>query len=77
MRASCKIIKNVMGSAAETEIASAWSNAQEAIPIRNTLEALGHKQPPTPIRVDNSTAVAFASIELKQKRSKEVCMQFY
>ena len=73
----CKIIKSVLGSAAECEIASAYMNAQEAVPMRNTLEELGHHQPPTPIQVDNTTALGFIKKQIKQKRSKAIDMRFY
>ena len=43
-----KILCPVMGSAAEAEIASSYTNGQEAIPIRTTLKEMGHPQPPTP-----------------------------
>jgi hypothetical protein len=72
-----KIIRNVMGSAAEAEIASSYTNGQEAIPIRTTLEEMGHPQPPTPMQVDNSTAEGFANETIKQKRSKAIDMRFY
>ena len=50
-----KIIKNVMSSAAESEIGALFMNAKIAIPMRITLEELGHPQPPTPIKTDNTT----------------------
>ena len=51
-----KILHNVMASAAESEIGATFHNGQKAVPIRTTLQELGHPQPPTPIRVDNFTA---------------------
>ena len=51
--------------------------AQESIPIITSLEELGYKQPPTPIQVDNTTAVGFANREIKQKISKAIDMRFY
>ena len=72
-----KIIKLVMASAAEAEIGASFIAAQESIPIINCLEELGHKQPPTPIQVDNTTAVGFANKTIKQKRSKAIDMRFY
>ena len=45
--------------------------------IRTTLEELGHTQPPTPMQVDNTTAVGFANNNIKQKRSKAIYMRFY
>ena len=72
-----KIIKLVMVSAAEAEIGASFMAAQEAIPVLTCLEELGHKQPPTPIQVDNTTAVSFGNQQIKQKRSKAIDMRFY
>ena len=68
---------NVLGSAAEAEIGATYINAQESVPIRTTLEEMGHPQPPTPIQVDNTTAVGFANHTIKQKRSKAIDMRYY
>jgi hypothetical protein len=73
----CQILRNVMASAAESEVGALFLNAQDAIPIRNTLIELGHPQPPTPIQTDNSTAAGFANDTIKQKRSKAIDMRFY
>ena len=48
------VIKVVTSSAAEAEIAGVFTNMKEAVALRNTLEEMGHPQPPTPIQVDNS-----------------------
>jgi hypothetical protein len=73
----CQILRNVMASAAEAEVGALFVNAQDAVPIRNTLIELGHPQPPTPIQTDNSTAAGFANDTIKQKRSKAMDMRFY
>ena len=73
----CKILKSIMASAAETEIASTFENGQAAVPIRTALIEMGHPQPATPMQVDNSTAVGFANNTIKQKRSKAIDMRFY
>ena len=73
---SC-IMSNVMGSAAEVEIGSAYINDQEAVPIRTLLLKLGHPQPSTPTQVDNSTVDGFSNDTIKQKRSKAIDMRFY
>ncbi len=52
-----KILKAVMSSAAKVELGALYINAREAIPMRHLLEEMGHKQPPTPIQTDNSTAL--------------------
>jgi len=66
-----------MSSAAEAETGALFMNAQEAIPIRRCLTELGHEQPATRIRTDNSTACGFANGTIKQKRSKSFDMRFY
>ena len=66
----CKLLRHVVASSAEVETAGLFFNAQSAVPIRQALIALGHPQPPTPLKSDNSTAVNFANKSLRQKRSK-------
>ena len=61
-------MKNVMASAAEAEMGALFVNGQEAIILRTTLEELGHIQPPTPIKTDNSTASGIASKSIRQHR---------
>ena len=65
-----KVIKGVMDSAAEAEVAAIHMNAHEAVPIRQCLEEMGYPQPATRVRTDNATAKGFANITIKQKRSK-------
>jgi hypothetical protein len=66
----CKTVRGVMASAAETETGGVYGNAQEAIACRTSLLALGHPQPPTPLKTDNSTANSFAHANIRQRRSK-------
>jgi hypothetical protein len=66
----CKTIRNVMASAAESETGGVFGNAQEAIACRISLLALGHPQPATPLKTDNSTAHSFVHANIKQRRSK-------
>ena len=66
-----------MSSAAEVEIGASFIAAQEGVPIITCLQELGHKYPPVPIQVDNTAAVGFANITIKQKRSKAIDMRFY
>jgi hypothetical protein len=51
-----KILKAVMSSAAEAELCALYINACKAVPMRQLPEEMGHKQPKTPIKTDNSTA---------------------
>ena len=55
------IMRHVMAPAAEAKFGAKFINGQEYIPIRVTLEELGHPQLPTPICVDKSTAASFAN----------------
>ena len=73
----CKIMTNIMASAAEVEIASIFVNLKEACPTRTCLIEMGHPQPSTPVCVDNTTAVSLVQRTLKQKRSKAMDMRFY
>jgi len=61
----------------EAETAGLFHNAQRTIPIRRILIALGHSQPPTPIKTDNSTAHGFTYDNINQKRSKSWDMRYY
>ena len=72
-----KVIKGVMGSAAEAEVAAIHLNAKEAIPMRQCLEEMGHEQPATRIRTDNATAKGFVNNSIKQRRSKTFDRQFW
>ena len=38
---------------------------------------MGHPQPPTPMEVDNETAIGFLKSTMKKKRSKAIDMRFY
>ena len=66
-----------MASAAEAELGYLFLNCQEYVPIQITLEEMGHSQPPTPVQVDNSTALGIATGTIKQRKSKATDMQFY
>jgi hypothetical protein len=69
------IIKNVVASAAESEVGRCFHNAQSGAPLRVTLTELGHIQPPTPLHRDNSTAFGILNETIKQKISKAMDMQ--
>jgi hypothetical protein len=71
------VIKNMVASAAESEVGACFHNAQSGAPLRVTLTELGHIQPPTPLRTDNSTAFGILNETIKQKRSKAMDMQYH
>ena len=62
-----KIIKHVMGSAGETEVASLYYNCKNAIPLRRSLEEMGHPQPPTQAVTDKSTAEGLINSSMTPK----------
>lgn len=71
------IIKNVMSSATEAELAALYIMAKEAIYVRIILEELGHKQPPTPMQTDNSCAEGVINNKIQPKRTKAMDMRFH
>jgi hypothetical protein len=71
------VIKNVVASAAESEVGACFHNAQSGAPLRVTLTELGHTQPPTPICTYNSTAFGILNKTIKQKRSKAMDMRYH
>ena len=56
-----------MSSAAEAEIGALFINYPEAVQARHTLEFLGHHQPQTPMKMDNteSLGVIIKSMDMK------------
>jgi hypothetical protein len=72
-----QIIKSVMSSAAEAKLGALYLNAREAVPCRTLLDELGHKQPPTPIQTDNSTALGVVTNNILPRRTKAMDMRFW
>ena len=72
-----QIIKAVMSSAAEAELGALFINAKLAVPIRHTLEELGHPQGKTLIQTDNSTANGVVNGKIQPKATKAMDMRFY
>jgi hypothetical protein len=71
-----QIIKAVKSSMAEAEIGALYINCREAIPAWHTLEYLGHKQPPTPMQTDNTTALGVVNNNVK-KQIKGMDMKYH
>ena len=72
-----KIIKGVMSSAAEVKLGAMYSNARKAVEERIILQEMGHKQPTTPVQVDNSTAEGIVNKRVQPKRTKAMDMRFH
>jgi hypothetical protein len=71
------IIKNVVASAAESEVGACFHNAESGAPLRVTLTELGHTQPPTPLRTNNSTAFGILNETIEKKRSKAMDIRYH
>jgi hypothetical protein len=71
------IIKHVMSSAAEAEVAGLFINAKEGKILRFTLTEMGYTQEAVPIQTDNSTASGIATDTIDQQRSRFIDMRFY
>ena len=67
-----QIIKAVMSSAAEAELGALFINCREAISARHALETMGHEQPPTPIKNDNTTALGVVTNNIASKQIKSM-----
>ena len=73
----CIILKNIVSSATECEIAAAFENGQDTTIIRHTLIEMGYPQPPTPIQVDKTIAQRFIDGTLKEYRTKSIDMKYH
>ena len=51
-----QIMKTIMSLAAEAEIGAMYVNAREAVPVRQSLNEMGHRKPWTPIQTYNTAA---------------------
>jgi hypothetical protein len=67
----------VVASAADSEVGACFHNSKSGAPLRVTLTELGHIQPPTPLRTDNSTAFGILNETIKQKISKAMDMRYH
>ena len=73
----CGILKCVVASAAEAELAALFLNCKEGKIIRLILRELGHAQPSTPVHCDNKTAAGIANDTVKKQRSRSMEMRFF
>ncbi len=71
------IIKHVMSSATEAELAGLYIMTREAVYIRIILEEMGQKQPATPLQTNNSMAKAVTNGKVQPKCTKAMDMRFH
>ena len=72
-----QIIKHVMSSATEAELAALYIVAKQCVYIRLILEETGHAQPETPIQTDNLTTEGVINSKIQPKRMKAMDMRFH
>jgi hypothetical protein len=72
-----EIIKGVMSLAAEAELGAMYINARKAVEEQIILDAMGHKQPATPLQVDNSLAESIVNKRVQPKCTKAMDMRFH
>ena len=68
-----KILKVVMSSAVE----ALYINVNEAVPMRQLLAEMGHKQPKTPIQTDNTSACGVINHNIQPRRTKAMDICFH
>ena len=74
---TASLLKNVVSSASEAEYGALFMNAKAAVALRQSLQDMGHPQPPTPLQTDNDTATGIANQSIKQKHSKTIDMRYH
>ena len=72
-----QIIKAVMTSAAEAELGALYINAREAVPMQTTLAEMGHPQPKTPTKTNNTAALGVIMNNIQARRTKAMDMQYH
>eukprot|EP00957_Ditylum_brightwellii_P200244 15265045-Ditylum_brightwellii.AAC.1 len=73
----CKVLKNVLCSAAEAECRDLFHNGQTVMGICNVLEAMGNKQGPMHVKTDNKIANSFVHTSIYVRRSKSWDMRWH
>ena len=66
-----------MTSAAEAEIGALFLNSRQVIPARRLLEEMDHRQPPTSVQIDNTTAFGCVNKIMVPKATKSTDMRYW
>ena len=72
-----QIIKKVMSSSAEAELAGLFICAKEMFPMRQSLTEMGWPQPKSSIQCEKSTAVGVSNVTIIPRKTKSVDMQLH
>jgi hypothetical protein len=70
-------IKSIMSSTAKAKLGMLYINALVAVPCQMFLKELGHKKPPTPIQMDNSTALGIVTNNILPQYTKAMDMWYW
>jgi hypothetical protein len=73
----CAILRVVVASAAEAELAALFLNCKQATIFRLALEEMGNSQLPIPVNCNNSTAAGIANNTVKLQCSRSMQMRFF
>jgi hypothetical protein len=71
------LLRQVVAAAFEAELGAAFINTQKTVPMQQALENMGHPQPPTTLKTNNSTAHGILTSIVKQKQSNTFNTKFY
>ena len=71
------ILRIAVCSAAEAELGALFLNLKEGKLLCLVLNEMGHKQPPTPVHCDNSTATGITNSAIKKQRSRLMEVRFF
>jgi hypothetical protein len=74
---SANILRFVVASTVEAEPGTLYHNCQTGIAFFQTLKAMGHKQPKTPVHCNNATTVGIKNNTVKQQCSQSMEMRFF
>ena len=66
-----------MVSAVESEVGALFYNTRNVLPMRVTLQKIGHLQPPTPIKTDNTPILGVVTKTITIRRTKAMDMRFH
>ena len=72
-----QVIKFVMTSAAEAELAALYTTSQKLVPMRQTLTEMGWPQPPTSTQTDNTTAEDVVNNKIVTKKLKSMDLKLH
>ena len=66
-----------MSSAVDEEFGTLFVKSKQGVPAHNILKEMGHRQPPTPIQTDNTTAIGVVNKKNQIKQTKSMDVQFH